>query len=113
MLDHITIGVTDIARARAFFDVALAPLGVAYMFGEDDRFAGYGDGERAFFWLGLREAPQTGAHIAFTARDRATVDRFHAAALAAGGKDHGAPGLRPHYHADSMVPSCLTPTGIT
>jgi catechol 2,3-dioxygenase-like lactoylglutathione lyase family enzyme len=111
VFDHITIGVTDIARARAFYDAALAPLGIAYMCGEGESFAGYGDGERAFFWLGLRDAPQTGVHVAFTAADRATVDRFHAAALAAGGEDHGAPGLRPQYHADYYGAFVLDPDG--
>jgi catechol 2,3-dioxygenase-like lactoylglutathione lyase family enzyme len=111
MLDHITIGVTDLARARAFYDAALAPLGISFMWGEEDGFAGYGDGEKAFFWLGARGAPQTGVHIAFTAADRATVDRFHAAALAAGGRDHGVPGLRPHYHPDYYGAFVLDPDG--
>ena len=111
MLDHITVGVTDIARARGFYDAALAPLGIAYMAGEGETFAGYGDGERAFFWFGLRDAPQTGVHVAFTARDRATVDLFHTAALAAGGKDHGPPGPRPHYHADYYAAFVLDPDG--
>jgi catechol 2,3-dioxygenase-like lactoylglutathione lyase family enzyme len=111
MLDHVTLGVTDLARSRTFYDVALAPLGMTFMWGEEEGFAGYGDGERAFFWFGLRDAPQSGVHIAFTARDRATVDRFHAAALAAGGTDHGAPGLRTHYHADYYGAFVLDPDG--
>jgi catechol 2,3-dioxygenase-like lactoylglutathione lyase family enzyme len=111
VLDHVTIGVTDLARARAFYDAALAPLGLAYMCGEGDTFAGYGDGERAFFWIGLRVAPQTGVHIAFAAADHTTVDRFHAAALAAGGEDHGAPGPRPQYHADYYGAFVLDPDG--
>jgi catechol 2,3-dioxygenase-like lactoylglutathione lyase family enzyme len=81
------------------------------MCGEEDGFVGYGDGKKAFFWLGLRDAPQTGAHIAFIAADRATVDRFHAAALAAGGRDNGAPGLRPHYHPDYYGAFVLDPDG--
>ena len=111
VLDHVTIGVTDLARARAFYDAALAPLGIVYMCGEGDTFSGYGDGESAFFWFGLRDAAQTGVHVAFTAADRATVDRFHAAALAAGGEDHGAPGLRPQYHADYYGAFVLDPDG--
>ncbi len=111
MLDHVTIGVTNLARSRAFYDAALAPLGIFYMCGEGDSFAGYGDGENAFFWFGLRDAPQTRAHIAFTAGERAMVDRFHAAALAAGGEDHGAPGPRPHYHADYYGAFVLDPDG--
>ena len=111
MLDHVTIGVVDLARSRAFYDAALAPLGIAYMCGEGGSFAGYGDGENAFFWFGRRDASQTGAHIAFTAADRSTVDRFHAAALAAGGQDHGAPGLRPHYQANYYGAFVLDPDG--
>ena len=111
MLDHVTIGVTDIAGARAFYDAALAPLGIFYMCGEGATFAGYGDGEKAFFWFGLRDAPQTGAHIAFTAPDHATVDAFHRAGLAAGGRDNGAPGLRPNYHADYYGAFLLDPDG--
>jgi catechol 2,3-dioxygenase-like lactoylglutathione lyase family enzyme len=111
MLDHITIGVTNLARSRAFYDAALGPLGISFMWGEEDGFAGYGDGEKAFFWIGLRNAPQTGVHVAFTAADRTTVDRFHAAALAAGGRDHGAPGLRPQYHADYYGAFVLDPDG--
>jgi catechol 2,3-dioxygenase-like lactoylglutathione lyase family enzyme len=111
MLDHITIGVMKLARARAFYDAALAPLGISFMWGEEDGFAGYGDGDKAFFWLGARGAPQTGVHIAFTAADRATVDRFHAAALAAGGRDHGVPGLRPHYHPYYYGAFVLDPDG--
>lgn len=111
MLDHVTIGVIYLPRARAFYDAALAPLGIAYMCGEGASFAGYGDGDKAFFWIGQRDTPQTGAHIAFTAPDRATVDAFHAAGLAAGGLDHGAPGLRPQYHADYYGAFLLDPDG--
>lgn len=100
MIDHVTIGVTDLAAARRFYAAALAPLGLAEMASDGAYYAGFGDGEAAFFWIGLKPAPLTGTHVAFRAADRATVDRFHAAALAAGGEDHGAPGLRPQYHAD-------------
>src|SRR5579871_653315 len=100
MLDHVTIGVENIDRSQRFYDLALAPLGIARLHAEGERFAGYGVGPRAFFWIGIRNHPQTGAHIAFAANDRATVDRFYAAAIAAGGKDNGPPGLRPHYDPD-------------
>jgi catechol 2,3-dioxygenase-like lactoylglutathione lyase family enzyme len=111
MLDHVTIGVRDIARSMTFYDRALAPLGVTRLFAEGERFAGYGIGRKAFFWIGVRESPQTGAHVAFTAADRATVDRFHQEAIAAGGRDHGAPGLRPHYHANYYGAFVLDPDG--
>ena len=111
MLDHVTIGVSNIERAKAFYDAALRPLGIERLYGEDNTFAGYGIRPKAFFWIGHREAPQTGAHIAFTAPDRATVDAFHAAALAAGGRDNGQPGVRPHYHPHYYGAFVLDPDG--
>ena len=111
MLDHVTIGVTDFAKARAFYDAALAPLGLTYMASDGASFAGYGDGEKAFFWIGLKPAPQTGVHVAFAAPERAKVDAFYAAALAAGGRDNGAPNLRPQYHADYYGAFVLDPDG--
>ncbi|MCB8876591.1 VOC family protein [Acidisoma silvae] len=111
MLDHVTIGVTDFAKARVFYDAALAPLGIASMASDGATFAGYGDGEKAFFWIGLKDKPQSGVHVAFTALDRAAVDRFYAAAIAIGGRDNGAPGLRPHYHADYYGAFVLDPDG--
>jgi catechol 2,3-dioxygenase-like lactoylglutathione lyase family enzyme len=111
MLDHVTIGVRDLAQAMAFYDRALRPLGIERLYAEGERFAGYGANRKAFFWIGLRETPQTGAHIAFTAPDRETVDRFHAEALAAGGRDNGPPGLRPHYHSGYYGAFVLDPDG--
>ena len=100
MLDHVTLGVCDIAQSLAFYDHALRPLGIERLYAEGTDFAGYGRLGKAFFWVSQRQAAQTGAHVAFAAADRITVDRFHAAALVAGGRDNGAPGLRPHYHPD-------------
>lgn len=111
MLDHVTVGVTDIGRATAFYDQALRPLGIARLYSEGGTFAGYGAKPKAFFWIGRRHEPQTSAHIAFTAPDRATVDRFHQAALAAGGKDNGSPGLRPNYHRNYYGAFILDPDG--
>ena len=100
MLDHVTIGVRDLERAKTFYDAALRPLGIARLYAEGERFAGYGMGRKAFFWIGQRDTVETGAHVAFAAPDRETVDAFYKAALAAGGRDNGAPGLRPHYYPD-------------
>jgi catechol 2,3-dioxygenase-like lactoylglutathione lyase family enzyme len=111
MLDHVTIGVRDLERAMAFYDQALRPLGIARLYAEGAHFAGYGIRPKAFFWIGVRQAPQTGAHIAFTAPDRDTVDRFHAEALAAGGRDNGPPGLRPQYHSGYYGAFVLDPDG--
>ncbi len=100
MLDHVTIGVTDLDRAQRFYDAALRPLGMVRLYAEGDAFAGYGVDRRAFFWIGRRDQVTSGVHVAFAAADRATVDAFHKAALAAGGRDNGAPGPRPRYHPD-------------
>src|SRR5579871_7036036 len=100
MLDHVSLGVRDFARSKAFYDLALAPLGLKVLFGDEATFGGYGD-ERPFFWIGVPEhGPSARAHVAFSAARRTMVDAFHAAALAAGGRDNGAPGLRPQYHPD-------------
>jgi catechol 2,3-dioxygenase-like lactoylglutathione lyase family enzyme len=111
MLDHVTIGVGDFAKAQAFYDAALKPLGITRLAGDGAHFAGYGVTPKAFFWIGTRDTAPGGAHIAFTAPDRAAVDAFHRAALAAGGRDNGAPGLRPHYHANYYGAFVLDPDG--
>ena len=111
MLDHVTIGVSDVERSKTFYDRALRPLGITRLYGEGDRFAGYGVSPKAFFWIGWKDTPQTGAHIALTAPDRATVDRFYEEAIAAGGTDNGAPGPRPHYHASYYGAFVLDPDG--
>jgi catechol 2,3-dioxygenase-like lactoylglutathione lyase family enzyme len=73
--------------------------------------AGYGRNRKAFFWIGRREVVATGAHIAFFAPDRPTVDAFHAAALGAGGRDNGTPGLRLNYHPHYYDAFILDPDG--
>lgn len=100
MLDHVTLKISDLARSMAFYEAALKPLGIIHLYGEAGIFAGYGIAPKAFFWIGRSAAPITGAHVALTTPDRATVDAFHAAAITAGGTDNGKPGLRPHYHAN-------------
>jgi catechol 2,3-dioxygenase-like lactoylglutathione lyase family enzyme len=111
MLDHVTIGVSDIGRSKVFYDAALGVLGITRFAAEGASFAGYGAGGKAFFWIGLKTSPISGMHVAFVAADRATVDRFYAAALAHGGRDNGAPGLRPQYHPDYYGGFILDPDG--
>ena len=111
MLDHVTIGVSDIERSRSFYDLALRPLGITRLYAEGETASGYGIAPKAFFWISWRGLPQTGAHIAFTAQDRAVVDRFHAEAIAAGGRDNGAPGIRPNYHPGYYGAFVLDPDG--
>ena len=110
MLDHVGFGVSDLDRSRAFYQSALAPLGVAAI-REGPALAGFGEDGRPYFWLrGDRPAPQAPLHFAFTAADRATVDAFHAAGLRAGGTDNGAPGVR-DYHPDYYGAFVLDPDG--
>ena len=111
MLDHVTIGVRDVGRSKEFYDRALRPLGITRLYAEGDRFAGYGVQPKAFFWIGRRGTSQTGAHIAFAADDRATVDRFYEEAIAAGGKDNGPPGMRLNYHPNYYGAFILDPDG--
>ena len=111
MLDHVTIGVRDIEQSKKFYDRALRPLGITRLYAEGEGSAGYGVSPKAFFWIGWRATPQTGAHIAFAALDRATVDRFHDEAIAAGGRDNGQPGIRPNYHPNYYGAFVLDPDG--
>lgn len=111
MLDHVTIGVEDIERSQRFYNSALRPLQIARLYGDGNRFAGYGIDPKAFFWIGMRNTRQTGSHIAFAADDRATVDRFYAAAIAAGGRDNGPPGICPHYDPNYYGAFVFDPDG--
>jgi catechol 2,3-dioxygenase-like lactoylglutathione lyase family enzyme len=111
MLDHVTIGTSNLNRATEFYDRALKPLGIERLFADGETAWGYGTGNKAFFWIGARDDAITGDHVAFAAPDRATIDAFHAAALAAGGRDNGAPGLRPHYHPRYYGAFVLDPDG--
>jgi len=110
MLDHITLRVGDIAAARAFYDGALAGLDLKVLHTDGAGF-GYG-ADRPFFWIfGGGPVSGEGVHVAFLAKDRAGVDAFHRAALAAGGTDNGAPGPRPHYHPNYYGAFVLDPEG--
>ncbi len=118
MIDHIGLAVTDIARSRAFYEAALAPLGIrtievidpsqtesggtAVMMGDDG----------IFFVIADNEAIGEGTHVAFRAKSREDVDAFHAAAMAAGGRDNGAPGIRERYHPDYYAAFVHDPDGI-
>jgi catechol 2,3-dioxygenase-like lactoylglutathione lyase family enzyme len=111
MLDHVTLSVSNFRASHAFYSAALAPLGIASLFGDGQHFAGFGVAPKAFFWIGASLSPITGAHIALATPNRAMVDAFHAAALAAGGRDNGKPGLRPHYDMDYYAAFALDPDG--
>lgn len=117
MLDHIGIPVSDYARAKSFYERALAPLGITLIMeatpeqtSDGSSAAGFGSQNKPYFWIGSTE--QIGrTHVAFVAPTRAIVDAFHQAGLAAGGRDNGAPGLRPHYHPDYYGAFVLDPDG--
>jgi catechol 2,3-dioxygenase-like lactoylglutathione lyase family enzyme len=116
MLDHIGISISDFERAKAFYDSALAPLGITRLMDVTAEqtggapSAGYGSDGKPYFWLGGGKAAGH-VHVAFVTAARAKVDAFYKAALAAGGKDNGAPGLRPHYHKDYYGAFILDPDG--
>jgi catechol 2,3-dioxygenase-like lactoylglutathione lyase family enzyme len=111
MFDHLGLSVSDLGRSQPFYARALAPLGYTVQAEYAGQAVGFGDDKRPTFWLGAGKAPVIGTHIAFAAPDRATVRRFHAAALEAGGRDNGAPGLRPQYHAHYFGAFVLDPDG--
>jgi catechol 2,3-dioxygenase-like lactoylglutathione lyase family enzyme len=116
MLDHVGIPIADYARSKAFYEKALAPLGYALVMevpqtGKGERAAGFGANGKPDLWIGGEGGLNHAVHIALLAKDRATVDAFYRAALAAGGKDNGAPGLRPHYHANYYGAFVLDPDG--
>jgi catechol 2,3-dioxygenase-like lactoylglutathione lyase family enzyme len=111
MLDHLSIGVTDLARSRAFYEGALAPLEYKVIF-ESSGVVGLGAADDTDFWITTeRPAPGGQIHIAFAAADRSVVDAFHEAALAAGGEDNGGPGVREIYHPDYYGAFVLDPDG--
>ncbi len=116
ILDHIGFPITDYQRSLNFYRQALAPLGIVLLkemkFSEedDDGYAGFGRA-RPQFWIGTG-TPLTGRlHVAFSAQNRQEVHAFYDAALAAGGKDNGPPGLRPHYHANYYGGFIIDPDG--
>ncbi len=97
MIDHIGIGVSDFDKAIAFYKAALAPLGYEMLMHFPERAAGFGLNGKPDFWI-APGAPGAGIHVSFRAATRTLVDAFYQAAIAAGGKDNGAPGVRAMYH---------------
>jgi catechol 2,3-dioxygenase-like lactoylglutathione lyase family enzyme len=117
MLDHVSLGVSELERSRRFYDAALRPLGLTRIVDFAGRGSDYGaaPGSLGVEFTITREAgvktPIPGAHLCFRAPDRAAVRAFHAAALAAGGRDDGAAGLRPQYHEHYYGAFVLDPDG--
>ena len=110
MLDHISLSVSDAAKSRAFYAKALAPLGYKLVSEYEGGF-GIGAEGGATLWVSQGPAQRPIAHLAFRAEDRKTVDAFHKAALAAGGKDNGRPGLRENYSPTYYAAFVLDPDG--
>ncbi len=117
MIDHIGVNVSDFAVSKRFYQSALAPLGYSLLrevpaasTGGRSR-AGFGVAPKPDFWITQGQPNRPANHIAFRVTSRDLVDAFHRAALAAGGRDNGAPGLRPHYHADYYGAFVLDPDG--
>jgi catechol 2,3-dioxygenase-like lactoylglutathione lyase family enzyme len=120
MIDHVTLLVSDYEKSKAFYLAALAPLGFELCMElrrsdlpmlPCEATCGIGVRGKPELWLRPADGPVVPTHIAFRADDRGTVDAFHAAALSVGGVDHGAPGLRPHYHPGYYGAFVLDPDG--
>jgi catechol 2,3-dioxygenase-like lactoylglutathione lyase family enzyme len=124
MIDHMTMRVSDYGKSKAFYLAALAPLAYSLMVEmehDGTKIAGFGwtraDGRKKVDWWIVQTAPAAGlavsgpTHLALLAKDRGEVAAFYQAALSAGGRDNGAPGVRPHYHADYYGAFVLDPDG--
>jgi len=115
--DHVSFGTSNLDRSMAFYDQALAPLGIKRIVEFADAegrigTVGYGHDRFPYFWLGRNGALEGRMHVAFRAASRELVDAFYASGLAAGGTDNGAPGLRPEYHPGYYGAFVLDPDGI-
>lgn len=117
MIDHMGLQVSDLNQSKTFYQLALAPLGYTLLMElskeQTGGFsgAGFGQAPKPDFWLGEGSPNEPRIHVAFTAPDQATVDAFHQAALLAGGRCNGKPGLRPQYHPKYYGAFVLDPDG--
>jgi catechol 2,3-dioxygenase-like lactoylglutathione lyase family enzyme len=114
MINHVSIGVGDIAKTKAFYDAALKPLGYSCL-SPGDSSLGYGK-DAVQFWISLSKSPvrpdaKSGLHFCFTAPTRQSVASFHKAAVAAGGRDNGKPGLREDYGPNYFAAFVIDPDG--
>ena len=117
MFDHVGLAVSEFDRSKRFYIAALAPLSITLIMELTPAqtglgsHAGFGVDGKAFFWIGNEGRPLSGLHVAFAAASRQQVDEFHRAALRIGGRDNGAPGLRPQYHENYYGAFVLDPDG--
>jgi catechol 2,3-dioxygenase-like lactoylglutathione lyase family enzyme len=110
MYDHIGLKVKDLSASVRFYTAALAPLGYV-LCSQDDAGAGFGPRNEPALWLYVDRSSAAGVHVAFRSPNRAAVDRFHTAALEAGGRDNGHPGLRADYSPNYYAAFLLDPDG--
>lgn len=110
ILDHIGLGVSDFEKSKEFYIKCLEPLGITLLRKEFDT-VGFGKKSKAIFWFGPSNEPAQYVHIAFAAENRAQVDAFYNAAIAAGGKDNGPPGIREKYHPNYYGAFVFDPDG--
>jgi catechol 2,3-dioxygenase-like lactoylglutathione lyase family enzyme len=110
MIDHTGVTASSVGRSKAFYAAALAPLGYSVLM-EFEQFAGLGVAPKPDFWIGEGTPNAPAVHAAFRAASRAKVAAFSKGAIAAGGRDNGAPGLRAHYHATYYGAFVLDPDG--
>jgi catechol 2,3-dioxygenase-like lactoylglutathione lyase family enzyme len=113
VIDHMSIGVSDLAASRRFYLAALAPLGFVEQgsWSEEARETAFGPDDLDDFALSTHYPPTNGGHVAFAADSREQVDAFHDAAIAAGGQDNGKPGIRPNYSPGYYGAFVLDPDG--
>ena len=117
MLDHVGFAVSDLEKARNFYQKALSPLGIMLIYDitaeqtDGEAYLGFGEDQKPYFWVGTGDRFGGRLHVAFLADNRTVVDKFYREAIAAGGKDNGAPGLRPHYHKNYYGAFVLDPDG--
>lgn len=120
MIDHIGFAVADIERSRRFYEAALAPLGYRLVMdmspeqnaiGGGGRALGFGTEENPFFWVADNQRVGEGTHVAFRVERRELVDAFYEAAMAAGARDNGAPGIRERYHPNYYAAFVYDPDG--
>lgn len=117
MIDHTGVNVSNFEKSKEFYSKALAPIGYSLLMevpasvtGHTDA-AGFGEPSKPDFWIGEGSVSRPPTHLAFRVNSRRLVDAFYQAAMEAGGRDNGAPGLRPHYHPDYYAAFVLDPDG--
>ena len=110
MLDHVSLPVSKLEQSKRFYEKALSPLGYGLIMEHHISGVGFGESAKPDIWIRQGEVGAA-VHVAFASEDRATVDAFHEAAMAAGGRDNGGPGLRPEYHPSYYGAFVFDPDG--